>query len=508
MEISKNRNRFFGTVFSYLNTFISMAITIFLVPLLLAVCGESEYSVYKVMLSFASPVAIMNFGIANYVSRGMAQCNQKGELSDNPRRQRILGMSLLISGLLCTVAVIVAVGLYSLMDVIYVNTFSADEMFLAKKLFVILAANTTINILGNGFQGCITGNEHFIVSKTIILGKTCLKALCIFVMIVIGCNTVIIAICDLVLSVLTIVIEFVFIKCSLREKFRFDSFEKTELKIFMLFATAMLLQTVINNINNSMDNVILGAMISDKAVITMYSSALTIYSAFVGISYTISGIYAPSIVRAVTAELSNEELTAKAIVPAKFQAIVAVSVCLGFVLFGDNFVIVWIGEKYSQTYYVVIMLMIPSCLVTVSGIYEAFLDAKLKRLVRSLILLGMAVYNFVVSVVLIKFVSFWGAAIGTATSLIFGNLIIMNLYSAKISGVSVLKLYKGAFAGIWKAILLTSVLCVPMKLFLPKTLSWFIVKIVLYVIIYAVSMLLIGVPSKYRKMVFKKIGKK
>ena len=93
MVSPKSKARMVGTILSYLNTFLSMAITLYMVPMLLGACGEAEYSVYKVMSSMTAPMSMMNLGVAAYVSRAMAQCNQKNKLQNDHERQRILGLS-------------------------------------------------------------------------------------------------------------------------------------------------------------------------------------------------------------------------------------------------------------------------------------------------------------------------------------------------------------------------------------------------------------------------------
>lgn len=488
MRITNHKERVAGIALSYLNTFLNMAVTLLLVPGLLRICGDEEYAVYKVMASFTGPLAIMNFGVATYVSRAIAQCNQLGVTRDDPKRQRILGMSAVISTILLVAAMLVSALLYSLIGTIYGSTFSPAQVQLAKKLFLILALNLSCTVFFNGLQGCITGNEKFILSRSLTLIRILLRGGCIILIVVLRGNTVTVALCDLGLTVLLGLAELISVSLFLRERFRFDHFETAELKIFFSFSLAMLLQTVINSINNSIDNVLLGAFIADKTIITMYSSALTIHVAFVGIAYMVSSIYHPSIIKAVAANEGPDQLLRRAVTPAKIQAVISSGVCLGFILFGDRFIRLWIGEKYLDAYYVEMSLMVPSFLVSVSGIYEAFMDAKLKRLARSLILLGMAVYNVIVSVVLIRWIGFWGAAIGTSTSLIFGNLIIMNVYASKISGVSAVKLYCGAFSGVWPAMLLAAALGVGLRHFLPYTRMGFLLAILLFVTAYLLGL--------------------
>lgn len=502
---NKRKERLWGVVLTYSNTAFNMAITLLLVPAMLKLCGESDYSVYKVMSSFVSPLSIVNFGISAYVARGIAQCNQLGIGPDNRKRQKILGMSLVISVILFSIAAIVAAGLYCSITPLYQRTFTEHELGLARILFVIMSLNICFHIMDNGFQGCLIGNENFIALYGITFLRTLLKGAIVLVLIFTGCTVVIVAAVDLSLTILALLLKVAQIKLIAKEKYYFHEFEKKEFKIFFTFSVAMILQVIVNNINQSMDNVILGAMISDKSIITMYSSALTIFTSFTSLNYVISGVFYPRIVRAVTANESPELLTKKAVEPAKYQTILLGLTFSGFAFFGKEFITLWIGTPYINAYYVCLILMLPASLVAISGIYEAFLDAKLKRLTRSLILFGMAVYNAVISIILVPHLGFWGAAIGTATSYIFGNLILLNRYSAKISTVPVLKLYGGAFSGIWKAMLISVAIGVLIRLLTPGSIILFVVKIVLYIAVYCVSMLFIGLDPAMRESVLKKM---
>ena len=58
------------------------------------------------------------------------------------------------------------------------------------------------------------------------------------------------------------------------------AFRKNDIIAITSFSLAILLQAVVNQVNDNMDTVILGAMVAEKQVITMYSSALSIYTIY------------------------------------------------------------------------------------------------------------------------------------------------------------------------------------------------------------------------------------
>ena len=504
----KSKERLLGIIFSYSNTILTMAITLLLVPLLLNTCGESDYSVYKVMSSFASPLSIVNFGISVYVSRGIAICNQNGELPDSKKRQKVLGLSVIVSGILFLCACAIASGFYLSIENLYQNTFTVSEMELAKKLFIIIALNIALHILDNGTLGCLIGNEKYTAMYGMTFAFNIFKAAMLAVLISVGCTVTAVALLDTLITFLLMIMHFGYVKFVLRERYCFTGLEKSEFKILLGFSVAMILQVIVNNINQSLDNIILGAMVSDKAIITMYSSALSLNTIFITFSNTIIAVYGTKIISAVEAGDDVQTLTKKAIEPTRYQAILTCLLCSGFLLFGKTFITVWIGEKYIKAYYVALSLIIPTSLTTVVGIYESFLDAKLKRTVRSLILVGMALFNAAVSIVLVGKIGYWGAAIGTAGSLIIGNLFVLNVYSSKVSGVSAIKLYAGAFSGIWKAILLSLMIGIPISLLLPVNWAGLISGIVIYTAVYSTLILLIGLKKEERQRFFKKVKNK
>ena len=145
------------------------------------------------------------------------------------------------------------------------------------------------------------------------------------------------------------------------------------------FSAAILLQAIVNQVNNNMDVVILGAIVIDKEIITMYSSALSIFTIYNSVMSVFVNIYFPKAERMVIQGRSGEELTDFVIGPGRIQAVIAVGILAAFGLFGKNFISVWIGDKYLDAYYVAIILMIPVTIPLVQNVCLSILDAKVKR---------------------------------------------------------------------------------------------------------------------------------
>ena len=105
----------------------------------------------------------------------------------------------------------------------------------------------------------------------------------------------------------------------------------------------------------------------------------------------------------------------------------------GFVACGLEFVGLWLGVERQKIYY---YALIPVCLDML--VYSVQCSIEIQRAMNkhkflAFLYLGVALLNILVSVILIKSLptgyEIWGAFIGTAFSIILGNIIILSIYN-------------------------------------------------------------------------------
>jgi O-antigen/teichoic acid export membrane protein len=308
---------------------------------------------------------------------------------------------------------------------------------------------------------------------------------------------------DLVISLTTFLFSVGYAVFALHEKPKLYYLDRKKLWEIVSFGAAILLQAVVNQVNNNVDNIILGACVTEKAVITMYSSALSIYAVYNSLVSVIASFFLPQATRLINKNASGEELTDFVIAPGRFQALLAVACILGFALFGRNFISIWIGAKYMDAYWVTLMLMIPVTVPLVENTMIPVLDASLKRIYRSVTLVIMAVLNVVLSLLLVSALDFWGVAIGTVASLVIGHGFLMNIYYAKTFNLQLGRMFYSIFKGILPAGLAAGVLCIPLALFVPDTTVLFLVKCASFMLLYGIFLFLFGLNASEKSMILK-----
>ncbi len=480
-----------GIIISYLNLIAGMAVNIFLTPFLISTLGDIDYSIYKVMQSFAGPLAMFHLGISTVVTRSIVKCKNTEDYTEKDKKNT-MALAILASSVMSVFLIIAAIVMYTLIPSMYGQTYNADTIKLGQMLFVLFVGSSVFHMLTDAFSGCLVGHQRFTVSSVIPLFKTVFRVVIMFLLLKLGMGVIGVVLADLVIALIIFLFTAWYAIFVLHEIPRLYFFDKKQIAEILSFGVAILLQAFINQVNNNVDTMILGAYVSEKYIITMYSSALAVYAIYNSLISVVTNFFLPKATELVTKNASGSELTDFVIKPGRYQAAVAVACIAGFGLFGRDFITLWIGSKYINAYWIILILMIPVTIPLVENAMIAILDATLKRIYRSAVLVIMAVVNVIATLFLIRVFDFWGAAIGTAASLIIGHGVLMNIYYAKTFKIEVGRMFFSIFKGVLPAGVLASVICIPLVIFIPCSLIFFLIKCATFIVIYGLLLWLIG----------------
>lgn len=489
-----------GIILSYTNLILGMVSNLFLTPLMIYSLGDVDYSIYKVMQSFAGPLSMFHLGISTIVTRSIVRfqtCQEYSELD----KKNTFALSIISSGFISLCVALAGWIMCGAIPSIYGKTYTFDSVVLGQKLFALFVGATVFHILTDAFSGCLIGHEKFAISSGIQLLRSFFRILLFFVLLKCGFGVLAVVLVDLILAFSVFLLSLLYTVVVLHETPKLVYFDKKQIVEILLFGSAILLQAVVNQVNNNIDTVLLGVFVDDKSIITMYSSALAIYSTYNSLVSVITKFFLPSATKLVTRKASGRELTDFVITSGRFQAIIAIGCICGFILFGKIFICIWIGQKYLNAYWVVLILMVPVTIPLVENAAIAILDASLKRIHRSIVLAVMALLNVLVSIALIPHMGFWGAALGTALSLIIGHGLLMNLYYYKIFHMEIVRLFMSIFRGILPSGLLASITCLPLAIHSHNTLISFAVSCIIFILIYGLFLWKIGLNTNEKHLI-------
>ena len=491
-----------GILLSYLNTAFNMCFNLLVVPMLISALSDAQYGIYKVKQCFAGPLMMLNLGMSTIVVRAISGYRELQTEQAKLEKESTLFLASMISVVMAVVVFLLGMAMTGILPYFFAKTYNQEELDLAKKLLSIFTCTTALHILSDTFRGSALGNERFVFYYGTTTVQYVLRLIAIVALIQwTDLNAIMVAMVDLVLYAGIAIANICYSAFRLKERIHMHFFRREELVNIAMFSAAVLLQAIVTQVNNNVDNIILGAMIIDKKVITMYSSALSIFSIYNVLLSVFSNVYLPKAARLVTKGASVDELMDLVIHPGRIQAVIAVAIVCAFGLFGGNFIKIWIGEQHLAAWPVTLMLMIPVTIPLVQNMCVAILNAKLKQTFRSIVLFVMAIINVVLSVILVKYIGFWGAALGTAISILIGHVIAMNIYYHKVIGLRIFKMFREIFRGILPAGLITTAVCLPLAIFVMDTMVGFLIKCLVFVCIYLILLWTIGLQPKEKERI-------
>lgn len=133
-------------------------------------------------------------------------------------------------------------------------------------------------------------------------------------------------------------------------------------------SAAILLGSIADQIFWKTDQVILGRMFN-TAVVAVYSVGAQIYMMYMQFGTQVSGVFYPKISALYQEENGLQKVSDLFIRIGRITFYIILLILSGFIIFGREFLLLWVGEGYEEAYWVAIIVMLPfpSILHRISG---------------------------------------------------------------------------------------------------------------------------------------------
>ncbi len=484
-----------GAIISYVMIILSALYGMLVTPYLIGTLGDAEYGVYKTISSFTAALMVLDLGIGGTVMRYVSKYKATKNEDKIPN---FLAMMFIQAFVL--VAVVLGAGgvIFFSIGPLYSETFTSAEIEKAKLLFVILLINMALHVVQNVVNGIITGNNDFLFGNGVKLVRFLIRTAFIILLVTIVKNSVAIVLVDLCVTFAFLIFELFYVFFKLKIRVKLTKWEGALFWDSGKYTIMMFLTSIAAQVNNNLDNVIIGS-ISGPSFVTVYSIGLLIFAMYEQLSTSISGVMLPTVTTILEREDSNTQIQNLVVKVGRVQFLLLGAAVVGFACIGKDFINIWLGQGYEDVYIITLILMIPSLFELCVNVCLAVLRAKNMLTFRTVTLFLSTILNAIVSILFVKYWSYIGAAFGTAVSFIIGSLVVMNIYYYKKFGFHMLKIYWRIISGILPCLIISGGALFVSSRFLGGALWAFIVNILVFCIVYATTLLLFGL-TKEEKM--------
>lgn len=422
-----------GAVLSYISIFIYIIIGLVYTPIMIRLLGQAEFGLYSLIGALVGYLSILDLGLGNAIIRYTARNRAIGNKEDE---YNLNGMFLVIYSIIAIITVAIGAVLYINIDNMFGATLSSMELYKARIMMLLLIFNFAISFPLSIFGSLIQAYEKFIFFKLLAIIKNILTPLIILPILYIGHGAVAMVVIHTVVNVTFLLINMIYCFKVLDVKIYFRKFNWILLSEIAGYSFFIFLNVIVDKIYWSTGQFILG-IVSGTVMVAIYALAMQLNTMYIMFSTAVSGVLLPRITMMVANNASEQELSDLMIRMGRIQYIVMALILSGFILFGQAFVNLWAGKNYSEVYYILLLIMIPLTIPLIQNVGIAILQAKNMQGFRSVVYIIIAILNVLVSIPLAKMWGGFGCAIATSTSLIIGNIIIMNIYYHRKIGLNI-----------------------------------------------------------------------
>lgn len=507
MNKTKTNQLKMGVVLSYLTTGTQMVVNLVYTPVMIRLIGQSEYGLYTLVGSVVSYLSLFSLGFTGSYLRFYSRYKNE---NDSNKIASLNGMFLILFLGMSVISLVCGFIMAQYPAQIFGGNLTDYELSRSKILLLILVINMAMTFPASIFDSIISANEQFIFQRIIALLSVVFNPLICLPLLIMGYGSVMMVTVTTIITLSKLLVSIWYSLNTLKTKFDFHNFDFNLLKEISSFSFFIFLNMIIDQINWSVDKLILGRVIGTVAV-AVYGVGSTINYLYINFSSSISSVFAPRINRIAAAKNldMNEQFTNLFIKVGRIQFLVLALICTGFIFFGKYFITnIYAGPDYMDSYYVVLYLILPVTIPLIQNIGLEIQRSVNKHKWRSVLYLFMAVFNILISIPLAKKFGPIGAAMGTGISLLISNGLLMNIYYQKSIGINIIHFWKeiGKLSiGLIIPILFGIFVSIFIKI---HSVFMFVTLVCLYSIIYMLSMYKIGMNDYERKLIIKNMKRR
>ena len=415
-----------GAVTSYIAIFVNIIAMLIYTPWMVETIGKSQYGLYTLANSLIT-LFLVDFGLSSATARYLSKYNAEG---DKAGAECFLGAVYKLYLIIDTVILCALTVIFFLLEEIYVNLTPAElEQF--KVVYVICALFSVVNFPFTTFNGILTAYEKFIPLKIAdLLYRLCNIGFTVIALLL-GYGLYALVSVHAVVGLLTLLFKFIIIQRTIQLKANFRSKRNGIYKDIFGFSIWVTVSSIASRLVFNITPSILGIVASSTAI-AVFGIVTTIEGYTYTITTAINGMFMPRIARIMSDEKAEKNLNQLFIGVGRFQYALNGLIVTGFLVIGQHFIFLWMGEGYEQAYLGILLVLIPGLFYNALQIAHTTMVIENKVKVTALIYLLTGITNVVLSFPLSRYLGVTGACVSIGVAYMVRDVLLHFIYQKEL----------------------------------------------------------------------------
>ena len=407
-------------------------------PYMIRMLGQSEYGIYSLAAAVISYLSMLDFGFGNAVIRYTAKYRAEGKKDE---QYELFGM---FTKLYCGIGVLTllaGVVLYFYLGTIFGDTLTEIELNRTKVVVLLMIFNLAFSFPLSIYGAIITAYENFVFLRVVQIARILLNLAVMIALLYLGYKAVAMVVVNTIFNFLALGINILYCRNRLDIKIKFAPIKRALFAEIAVYSFWIFLNAIMDRIYWSTGQFILGATTGTIAV-AVFAVAIHIEGIYMTFSTAISGVFLPKVTAMVTKKGNEKEVSDLFIKTGRIQYCILAFILSGFIVFGQDFINIWAGEDYHDSYLITLIFLVPLTVPLIQNMGITILQARNQMKFRSLLYIVIALVSLGFQIPLAKYYGGVGCAYAISGALVVGQILILNIYYHKRQGIDIIHFWK------------------------------------------------------------------
>lgn len=423
-----------GAILNYISIVVRLATSFLLTPFIISSLGVEEYGLFMLSSSVIAWLALTDLGLGATVSKYVVTYRAKGE---NEQQAHFLGQSIMLFCLIALITLFAGTICFFNLDALFPKLNDTQHETL-EILFLLTLGNMILAIPLRPI-GCVPGAyQKFIVPGVVRLCTSLLNTGLTVALLFLGYRAIGLTVLAVGMGIFNLLWGLYYTLGVLGARVVFRKPDWILYRGMFGFSVWIFLNQIMDMFYWQAGSPIL-ANVCGTVAVSIFTLGVSFSNYFMTASTAISGVLAPKLMHMVALDASKEDLTNVMIRAGRLQLFLLSMILLGFAFLGQDFLRLWVGKSMGDNVATVwlgaILVIIPLIIPLTQNTGLAILQALSIHRGRAIILFYSSLVCVILGYVLSLYLGPIGMFIGTAVSLTFGQVIMINIYYKRKAGL-------------------------------------------------------------------------
>jgi len=422
--MGRARKLVWSSIFGVVELVLTTGISLFMMPFSIAHLGERMYGLWLLVGNLSGFYGLFDLGLSSAVQRYWSRALG---LENYEEANEVFNSSLVFFSLIGVVVFLISIGV-SLSAPIFFK--DVHDIVTFRRLIVIVGFGLAFSFPMRTFWASYAVHLKAYLNSYIAMVQLIVRTILIIIFLLEGYKLLTFALIIITTDILTfLVLSIVGLRIAPYIKVRRKYIKFSRIKAMFGYSVYAFIGQVAMNIGAASDNFVIAGFIGLQSI-PMYAVASRLQNYYTLFIQRIAGTVMP-VFSSLEAQNNHTEIKERFWFFSRISAYSASLIAGLLVILGKPFIICWMGEGYSDSYEILLLLTV-SAFITLSQIpAQQLLFGISKHKVMAWVNLVGAFLNLVISIILVPEFGLMGVAFGTLLSTVVVRLVVLPVYVSR-----------------------------------------------------------------------------